>query len=100
MQTLKVYLYSSDGGVVKASASRVVDSGFILRGVKPMTVKLLFTASLFVAQHYGDSVDNKPASLLFVPLGKTLSGIPYFRMANRRPVTPNRAGYCASIALS
>ena len=37
--------------------------------------KLLFTASLLDAQHSRDSVRNKPASLLVVPLGKALSGI-------------------------
>ena len=38
--------------------------------------KLVFTASLLDAQHLRDSVENKPASLLVVPLGKALSGIP------------------------
>ena len=41
-----------------------------------MTLKLVFTASLFDAQHKRDSVENKTASLLVVPLGKALSGIP------------------------
>ena len=41
-----------------------------------MTLKLLFTASLLDAQHESDSVENKPASSLVVPLGKALSGIP------------------------
>ena len=40
-----------------------------------MTLKLVFTASLLDAQHSRDSVGNKPASLLVVPLGKVLSGI-------------------------
>ena len=35
----------------------------------------LFTASLPDAQHYRDSVENKSASLLVVPLGKALGGI-------------------------
>ena len=52
---------------------RAVDSGLISSRVKPMTLKLVFTASLLDAQ---DSVENKPASLLVVPLGKALSGIP------------------------
>ena len=67
---------SSDGRVVRASGSRVVDSGLIPSLVKPMTLKLVFTASLQYAQHQRDSVENKPASLLVVPLGKALSGIP------------------------
>ena len=41
-----------------------------------MTAKLVFTASLLDAQHQRDGVDNKPASLLVVSLGKSLSGIP------------------------
>ena len=40
-----------------------------------MTLKLVFTASLLDAQHYRDSEENKPASLLVVPPGKALSGI-------------------------
>ena len=65
-----------DGQVVKASASRAVDLGLILSRVKPMTLKLVFTASLLDVQHLRDSVENKPASLVVVPLGKALSGIP------------------------
>ena len=58
------------------SASGGVDTGLISSWVKPMTLKLVFTAFLFDVQHYRDSVENKPASLLVVPLGRTLSGIP------------------------
>ena len=41
-----------------------------------MTLKLVFTASLLDVQHLRDSVKNKPASLLVVPLGKALNGVP------------------------
>ena len=41
-----------------------------------MSLKLVFTASLLKTQHYRDSVKNKPASLLVVPLGKALYEIP------------------------
>ena len=41
-----------------------------------MTSKLVFTASLLDIQHLKDSVKNKPASLVVVPLGKALNGIP------------------------
>ena len=41
-----------------------------------MTMRLAFTASLWNAQHYRDSVENKPASLLVMALGKALSEIP------------------------
>ena len=56
--------------------SCAVDLGLIPSRVTPIILKLLFTASLLDVQHLRDSVENKPASLLVVPLGKTLSGIP------------------------
>ena len=40
---------SSDGQVVRASASGAVDSGLIPSRIKPMTLKLVFTASLLDA---------------------------------------------------
>ena len=42
---------SSDGRVVRASASGAVDLGLISSRVKPMTLKLVFTASLLDAHH-------------------------------------------------
>ena len=60
----------------RASASGSVDLDLIPSRVKPMTLKLVFTSSLLDVQHLRDSVNNKPASLLVVPLGKTLNGIP------------------------
>ena len=42
---------SSDGRVVRASASEAVDLGLIPSRVEPMTLKLVFTASLLDAQH-------------------------------------------------
>ena len=71
-------LYSSNGRVIRASASEAVDFGLIPSRVKPMTFTLVFTASLLDVQHQRDSVEKKPASLLVVPLGKALSGIPSF----------------------
>ena len=56
--------------------SGAVDLGLFPSRVKPMTLKLVFTASLLDAQYYRDSVKIKPVSLLVVPLGKALSGIP------------------------
>ena len=41
---------SSDGRVVRASTSGTVDLGLIPSRVKPMTLKLLFTAFLLEAQ--------------------------------------------------
>ena len=44
-------LLCSDGQVVRAFASGAVDLGLIPSRVKPMTLKLVFTASTFDAQH-------------------------------------------------
>ena len=38
--------------------------------------KMIFTASLLGAQHKKSSVENKPASLLVVSMGKVLDGMP------------------------
>ena len=51
INALKSLLQSSDGRVVKASASGAVDLGLISSRVKPMTLKLVFTASLLDAHH-------------------------------------------------
>ena len=56
-----------------------------------MTLNLVFTASLLDAQHLRDSVENKPASLLVVPLRKALSGIPPLGVVDRWQATPKRA---------
>ena len=47
----QIISYVSDIRVVRASASMAVDSGLILNRVKPMTLKLVFTASLLDVQH-------------------------------------------------
>ena len=56
----------------------VVHSSLIQSGVKPMTLKLAFAASLRDAQHQRDSGENKPRSLLVKQSGKGLKGIPLF----------------------
>ena len=55
------YLYSesSDGRVARASTSEAVDSDLIPSRVKPMTLKLVFTASMLDDQYETDSVKNK-----------------------------------------
>ena len=68
--------------VHRASASRAVHSGSIRSLVKPMTFELVFTASVFDAQHESDSVKNVPARLL-VPLVKALRGISHLGMVER-----------------
>ena len=47
---------SSGGLVVRASALVAVDLGFISSRVKPMTLNLVFIASLLHAQHKSDSM--------------------------------------------
>ena len=42
---------SLEGRVVKASASKPVDSGLIPSRFKPLALKLIFTASLLDVQH-------------------------------------------------
>ena len=61
--------------MVRASASGAVDLGLIPSLVKPVTSKLVFTASLLDAHHQRDSVKNKPVIILAVLLGKALGGI-------------------------
>ena len=59
-----------------AVAFGTANSGLIPSRVKPMTRKLVFTASLLNVRYQRDSVENKPASLFVVPLGRALNGIP------------------------
>ena len=83
-----------------ASASGAVDSGLIPCRVKPIILKLVLTASLVDTQHQRDSVENKPASLFVVPLGKTLNGIPPSWCGRQIAVTSKHACYNAFIAFS
>ena len=71
-------MYRRDGVVVRASASQSVDLGFIslVESYLKTLKKMVFTASLLGAQQIRDSVENKPASLLVVSLGKALNGTP------------------------
>ena len=55
----------------KASADLGLDS----ESGQTNDLKLVFRASLLDVQHLGDSVEQ-PASLLVLPLGKALNGIP------------------------
>ena len=76
--------------------------GFASESAQPMTVKLVFTASLLDVQHQSDCVKNKPASLLFMPLRKRnhLAGFPHLKVVNRWPATFKRAPSSALLALS
>ena len=57
--------------LIGGGGSKHVDWG----GQASLARALVCTASLLDAQHESDGVENKPASLLVVPLGKTLGGI-------------------------
>ena len=84
----------------KESVSRAVDSGLIPSRVKPMTLKLVFTATLLDGQHLRDSVENKPASLLVVSLGKAHSGIPPSWCDRQMAGNAKASSYGALIVLS
>ena len=45
-------------------------------------------------------MENKPASLLVVPLGKAPSGIPQLGVVNRWPATPEQVRFTALRSLS
>ena len=73
-----------DGIGVRASASQSVDLGFIpLVESYRKTLKMVSTASLLGARHLWDVVENKPASLLVVSLGKALNGMPHLYVEDR-----------------
>ena len=66
-----------DGAVDRASASEPVDLGFIFQVESyQKTLKMVFKAFLLGAQQNRDSVENKPATLFVVSLGKALDGTP------------------------
>ena len=86
--------------MVRAIAFGAVKLGLISNRVKPIALKLLFTASLLDAQHQRDNVGNKPASLLVVPLGKARKGFPHLGAVDRWPPTPKRARCSALMVFS
>ena len=50
---------------------------------------MVFTAFLHGARHFGEVVENKPASSLVVPLGKALDGTPQLYVEDRWPSFPS-----------
>ena len=65
-----------------------------------MTLKLVFTASLLDDQHQWNSVEDKPGSVLVVPLGKALSGIPPSWCGRQMAGNSQARSYSALISLS
>ena len=72
-----------DGVVVRASALQSIDLGFISQ-----VESYQKDFCLLGAQQNRDSVENKPASLLVVSLGKALNGIP-LSLCGRQVVGPS-----------
>ena len=61
---------SSDGRVIRASALEAVDLGFIPSQVKPVTSKLVFTASLHDAQHQREQCGEQAGKYTCCAVGK------------------------------
>ena len=73
-----------DGVVVRASASQSVDLGLIpLVESYQKTLKMVSIASLLGTRHLLEVVENKPASLLVLSLGKALNGTPHLYVEDR-----------------
>ena len=79
--------------MVRASASEAVDLNLIPSRVKPMTLKLVFTASLLDVQALKGQCEEQAGKFTCcaAPSGKVLSGIPTFGVVDRWPATPKRA---------
>ena len=45
-------------------------------------------------------MENKPTSLIAVPLGKAFKGFPHLGVVDKRPATPKRARYSTLNAFS
>ena len=67
-----------------------MDFGLISNGVKPMTIKLLFTASLLDALYERNSVENKPESLLVVRWERDSAGFSHLGVVDRWMATHKR----------
>ena len=78
--------------MVRASVLNLVDVGSIpCQVVSKDFKKMVFTVFLLGVQHETNSTETKPEISLVVPLGKVLSGISPFFVADR-PVPTRQAG--------
>ena len=75
-----------------------VDLDLISSRLRSVALKLVFTASLLDAQHYGDSVENKPVSLPVVSLKRHLAGFPILGWQTNYWLLPKKTRYSALIA--
>ena len=82
---------SSDGRVIRASASGAVDLGLIPSLVKPMTLKLVFTASLLDAQHRRTVKRMSWQVYSLRRWERHLAGFPHLGVVSRWMATPKQA---------
>ena len=85
------YKQQCDGVVVRASASQLIDLRFNpLVESYQKTLKMVHTASLLGVWHLLEVVENKPASLLVVSLGKALNVMPPILCGRQVTQTPRK----------
>ena len=85
--------------MVKAPASRAVDSGLIPSRVKPMNLKLAFTASLFDVQITRTVLKACRQAYLLCDWERHFAGFAHLGVVDNWLATPERARYSALIAL-
>ena len=74
--------------MVRASVLQSVDLGFnpvVEQLSHTKRLQKIFTAFLLGTWHLGEFVENKPANLLVVSLGKALNMTPHIYVADRWP---------------
>ena len=96
---------SSNSRVVRASSFEAEGSSLIPSLVKPMTLTLVFTASLLDAQLCRTVFGTSRQEQRGEQAGKfswerRLAGFPHLGVINRYPVTPKPARYSTLIAFS
>ena len=79
---------SSDGRVIKASSSGAVDLGLIPSRVKPMALKLVFTASCLTLRVKGIMWRTSLQVYLLCRWKRHLAGFPHLGVVDRWPATP------------
>ena len=79
---------SSDGRVVRATASVAVDLDLIPCRVKPTTFKLVFTASLIDIQHSGTAWNESRQVDLLCRWERHLARLPHLGVVGRWLATP------------
>ena len=86
--------------MVKEPASRAVDSGLIPSRVKPMNLKLAFTASLFDVQITRAVLRTCRQAYLLCGWARHFARFTHLGVVDNWLATPKRAPYSALIAFS